>query len=72
MQSIFRSIGKLKEMKVFRAEQRMLEFPSYICFRATSLIAVLVQFQPVKVLIHTKSNRAMLKLNPTSMLSLST
>lgn len=40
MQNSFRSVGKLKEIKVFRAEQRMPEYPSNICFIAISVFIV--------------------------------
>lgn len=59
MQNIFRSVDTQKEMKVFMAEQRILGFPSYICFRVKSIfLDVLVQSHPVKFPSHPKSDGA--------------
>ena len=55
MQNIFRSVDMLKEMRVFRAEQRILRFPSCVYFRVRSVfLDVSVQPDPVKFLIHPK------------------
>jgi hypothetical protein len=64
MQNIFRSVGKLKEIKIFREGQRMVECLRNVCFRARSVfIDALVHNFPVRLLIYPVK-KSMLKVNP--------